>query len=416
MTKKPSQLRAAWTAGRLVGRQVLGSGTSPRDLALGELLTSQLDEMKGLAMKIGQIVSYMGAPLSEPVKGTLARLQTGERGMDPVRTRATIEQELGAPIASLFDEFEIEPVAAASIGQVHRAVLAGQPLAVKVQYPDVAGTFTQDLSMLRRFASMASLASAVDGTSIVDELALRLEEECDYAREARMQEAFASAFAWDREVVVPAILPERSSALVLTSQWIDGAGFERFRATADPRQRDRAAATMIRFAYQSLFNFAMIQADPHPGNFLFLEDGRVAFLDFGCVRTFDAAFVEHLRALMRSVRDGDLDLFRAAATDLGLIGRPARFDFEHFFEVMQHLHRPLVEERFRFTDDYVQKGYALNGPTSPNARSISIPPSYVWVMRLQWGLWSILARLGAEGSFAPLLDDILSRPIEPMRV
>jgi predicted unusual protein kinase regulating ubiquinone biosynthesis (AarF/ABC1/UbiB family) len=416
--KKPSKLRVAWTAGRLFGRQALrpGNGTSDRDLALGELLTTQLDEMKGLAMKIGQIVSYMGVPLSEPVQSTLARLQTGERGMDPEIARAAVEYGLGAPLETLFDEFEIKPIAAASIGQVHRAQLGGQQVAVKVQYPDVAGTFNRDLSTVGRFASLASFASAVDGAAIVNELALRLEEECDYAREARMQQGFARAFSDDPQVLVPAVVPKRSSATILTSTWVDGDGFDKFCAVADASQRDAAAATIVRFSYRSLFQFAAIQADPHPGNFIFLSGGRVAFLDFGCVRAFDVVFVELLRQLARSVRDHDRSAFRSTAIDLGVVGRPTRFDFDHFFKVMEHLHRPLIAERFRFTDEYVKEGYTYNGPTSPNARSLSIPSPYVWVMRLQWGLWSILAKLGAEGSFAGLFDELLSHPVEPLPV
>jgi len=231
-----------------------------------------------------------------------------------------------------------------------------------------------------------------------------------------MQQAFARAFADDDQVVVPAIVPERSSATILTSTWVDGDGFEKFRAGASPNDRDRAAATMMRFSYRSLFNFAAIQADPHPGNFIFLPDGRVAFLDFGCVRTFELGLLEHIRDLARSVRDRDRRAFRKAAIDLGVVGRPAHFDFDHFFKVMEHLHRPLIAEHFRFTNEFVREGYAYNGPASPNARTLSIPPPYVWVMRLQWGLTSILAKLGAEGSFTGLLDELLSHSVEPLPV
>jgi predicted unusual protein kinase regulating ubiquinone biosynthesis (AarF/ABC1/UbiB family) len=335
--------------------------------------------------------------------------------MAPAQTRRAIELGLGASIEALFEDFEIEPIAAASIGQVHRARVEGQPVAVKVQYSDVAGSFDHDLAAVGRIASLASLASAVDGAAIVKELASRLEEECDYVREAQMQAAFAAAFADDDAVIVPEVIAARSSATILSSRWIEGDSFETLRARADPARRDRAAATLVRFNYRSLFELAAIQADPHPGNYIFIPDGRVAFLDFGCVRTFDPSFVEQLKALARSLRDRDRQAFRATTLELGVVGRPKHFDFDHFFTVMEHLHRPLLVPHFRFTDAFVTEGYAYNGPTSPNARNLAIPPAYVWVMRLQWGLWSILAKLGAAGSFAGVLDEALARPISPLR-
>jgi len=373
----------------------------------------QLDEMKGLAMKLGQIVSYMGVPLSDPVQATLARLQIGERGMSEADARAMVEAGLGAPVEQLFEAFDWVPVAAASIGQVHRARHDGQEVAVKIQYPDVAGSFDQDLSAVGRIAKLAGLASAVDGQALVRELASRLEEECDYLREAAAQRAFAAAFADDEAVVVPEIIDARSCATVLCSRWIDGQGFEQLRGEADDERRARVAATLVRFSYRSLFRFAAIQADPHPGNFIFMPDA-VAFLDFGCVRCFEPGFIELVRELARCLRDRDKPSFRATCNELGVVGKPHRFDYEHFFVVMEHLHRPLLVPSFRFTAAYMREGYDYNGPTSPNARTLAIPPAYLWVMRLQWGLWATLTRLDVVGSFGELLDELLVAPITPL--
>jgi predicted unusual protein kinase regulating ubiquinone biosynthesis (AarF/ABC1/UbiB family) len=418
--RRPSKLGVAWTAGRLAGRRLLGRQVGERDLELGELLTGQLDQMKGLAMKVGQIVSYLDVPLPEPVQAQLARLQTGQRGMPPAQVRQVIEAALGRPIEAAFEAFAWEPVAAASIGQVHRAVVDGRPVAVKVQYPEVARSFGDDLQAVGRLSSLASLASAVDGRALVDELRQRLEEECDYLREARAQAAFARAFADDPDVLVPAVLADRSAATVLTSAWVEGEGFADVRAASDAR-RDALAATLVRFAYRSLFQLAVIQADPHPGNFVFprahAEDprpGRVAFLDFGCVRVLEPAMVEALRGIAAAIRDGDRPRFREATRALGVVGKPRAFDYEHFFAVMEHLHRPLLAPRFCFDLAYVREGYALNGPKSPNARTMAMPPAYIWVARLQWGLWSILARLQARGSFRGLLDALLASPVTPL--
>lgn len=154
---EPSTLGVAWTAGRLAGRRLLGRAVGERDLELGELLTGQLDQMKGLAMKVGQIVSYLDVPLPDRVQEQLARLQTGQHAMPPSQVRRVLEAALGVEVEACFEAFEWAPVAAASIGQVHRARVLGRPVAVKVQYPDVAGSFSNDLRAVGRISSLASL-------------------------------------------------------------------------------------------------------------------------------------------------------------------------------------------------------------------------------------------------------------------
>ncbi|MCX4247053.1 ABC1 kinase family protein [Paraliomyxa miuraensis] len=419
MADEPSTWAAAWTAGRLAGRRLLGRAVGERDLQLGEQLTSQLDRMKGLAMKVGQIVSYLDVPLPDEVQEQLARLQTGQRGMPGDEVRAVVEAALGMELEAAFEAFDWEPVAAASIGQVHRARVDGRAVAVKVQYPGVARSFTDDLRAVGRISSLASMASAVDGRAMVEELRRRLTEECDYVREARAQLAFARAFGDDPEVCVPQVLTHRSAGTVLTSAWVEGEGFSALEAEVDPVRRNAIAATLVRFSYRSLLQLGVIQADPHPGNFVFPRPdasrpaGSVAFLDFGCVRALPLPMVDALREVVAAVRDDDRPRFRRAVVALGVVGRPKKFDYEHFFAVMEHLHRPLCSPRFSFDKAYVREGFALNGPRSPNARTIAMPPAYLWVARLQWGLWSILARLRAEGSFRPVLDELLDGPVVP---
>lgn len=417
-SRRPSKLSVAWTAGRLAGRRLLGRRAGDRDLELGEALTGQLDRMKGLAMKVGQIVSYLDVPLPEPVQEQLARLQTGRCGMSSAEVTEVVVAALGQSPERAFEAFQWEPVAAASIGQVHRASVDGRPVAVKVQYPHVARSFADDLRAAGRLSSLASLASAVDGPALVRELGERLAEECDYVREARAQAAFARAFAGDPEVIVPEVIARRSASCVLTTAWVEGEGFAAV-CKADQARRDAVAATLVRWSYRSLLQLCAIQADPHPGNFVFPTDdgaapGRVAFLDFGCVRVLEPSMVEALRGIAAAVRDDDRPRFREAARALGVVGKPKAFDYDHFFAVMAHLHRPLVAPRFTFEPAYVREGFALNGPRSPNARAMSMPPAYIWVSRLQWGLSSILARLGASGSFRGLLDELLASPLAPL--
>ncbi len=408
MGRRRRNISVALTAGRLAARGLIRRGTSARDLALGEALTSQLDNMKGLAMKIGQIVSYMDVPLPEEVQAQLAKLQTGAQGRPLEELRAVVTATLGGELESLFEEVDPDPVAAASIGQVHRARFGGREVAVKIQYPEIEATFSADLGTLHRIAALASLASVVDGQAIVQELADRLTEECDYEREARAQAKFAEAFAEDSEVWVPEVVWERSGAQVLTTRWAEALGFRAFCEQASMEQRCRAAATLTRFAYRSLLVLGTIQADPHPGNFAFTDDGRVVFFDFGCARELDDTMVTALRCMSEAVLAEDFGAFREATLALGVVGVPAKFDYNHYYEMTRHLYRPFIEPNFVFEPSFIRAAMDYNSPSSPNARTLAMPPAYIWVARLQWGLWSVLTRLRAEGDFLSILREQLA--------
>ena len=402
-------MKTIWTAGRIAGRRLLERDVGDTDVALGELLTEELDAMKGLAMKLGQIVSYMGVPLPPEIERSMTRLQTGVSGMHAHETRSVIEQAFGRELDQLFEAFDLEPVAAASIGQVHRARFESREVAVKIRYPHISKEFDHDLGVVNKIAGMASLASAVDGKSIVRELAARLQEECDYAREARMQARFRLAFLDDDEVEVPEVVGSMSRDCVLTSDWVEAMDFATMCETASPQHKQRVAAVLTRFAYRSMLNLGTIQADPHPGNYLFRSEGPVVFLDFGCVRVLPRPLINALRKQIVSVRDNDRAAFRESCMELGVVGKLGRFDFEHFFMVMEHLYRPFFRERFCVTTEYMREAMEFNGPSSPNARTMSIPAAYVWVMRLQWGLLAVLSKLDVEADYASVLDTVLAQ-------
>lgn len=415
MSKRVSYGQIAWTAGRLAGRGLLRAKVGAKDVELGELLTGQLDQMKGLGMKLGQIVSYMDVPLPLQVQQELERLQTGIVGMSDADTQAAFRSVWGEDFAMRFERLDLKPIAAASIGQVHRALYRGQEIALKLQYPQVAHHFESDLKAMNRLASLASLASAVDGKEIVGELAARLAEECDYTREASFQMLFKRAFASFAGVHIPEVIFDLSTPSTLATAWCDGMSFrEAVKLPADTR--NEMARQLVHFSYRSLLNLAAIQADPHPGNFLFGPNHLVTFLDFGCVRTFQVPFVETLRAMMLAVETGDRGAFAEAVIALGLAPRPKKFNFDHHFAMMSHLQRPLLEPSFTFTSEYVKEGLAYNGPKSPNARHMNMPPGYIWVARLQWGLWSLLNRLGATAQLRDLYDEVMNDPVTPLEV
>jgi predicted unusual protein kinase regulating ubiquinone biosynthesis (AarF/ABC1/UbiB family) len=416
----PTTLRArAGHASRLVGAvAAMGARRLIRrsdadDEAFGTALVGELDALKGMAMKVGQILSYLDGAVPEATQVALARLQRGGAPLAWARLAPRVEAALGAPIAALFDHVDPVAVAAASIGQVHRAVLRGAPVAVKVQYPDVAALFEADVVQLRRIASLASLATRVDGAAIVEDLRSRLLEECDYLHEARAQAAFAAAFADDPGVVIPAVHVDRSAATVLTTAWHDGEELATFSATAPQALRDAVGATLARFAWRSLFAHAAIHADPHPGNQRFCPQAVVLF-DFGCVRRFNLAWLDTLRRFVRAVLDGDRGAHREATRALGLVADDRGFDWDQQWAMDRWTWEPYLGGAYTCDRGWAARGVAFSRPSNPNLRRLSLPPASVWLTRLTIGLHAVLGRLGARGRFDLLLRDALDTPAVPL--
>ncbi|MCB9639912.1 MAG: AarF/ABC1/UbiB kinase family protein [Myxococcales bacterium] len=405
--------RIAASAARLATRRLLGSEGSA-DGELGEKLAKELDQMKGMAMKVGQIISYFDGILPEQTHQALTRLQQGIKPVSFGQMSGVIQDAFGAPPDQVFEDFEITPIASASIGQVYRAKWQGRPVAVKVQYPGVADTINSDFSTLEKFAALASLASAVDGKALVDELRLRFSEECDYEREAFHQNAFADAFAQYSDIKIPRAFPERTKTTVLTTEWCEGTDFYTFLQEAPQERRNEVGLWLARFAYQSIFRLGALNADPHPGNYLFPHDGPIIFLDFGCVRHFCKEDVEIERQLARVVVEDRREDFREAVLATKMIPRPDKFDFDIHWKMLRSQYAPYSQPLFRFTKEYLQEGMEYSRPSNPNLRQLAIPPTWIWLQRLQWGLHAVLARLQAEGDFASVYREALEMPLEPL--
>lgn len=406
--------RLAVSATRLAARRVVGA-EGATDGRIGESLARELDQMKGLAMKVGQILSYFDGVLPDASHRALRSLQRGSTPVAYERMAEVVAAAFGEPVDALFERFDPTPVAAASIGQVYRARHAGRDVAVKVQYPGVRDTIEGDVARLEGLARVASMATAVDGAALIAELHARFVEECDYEREATHQNAFAEAFAEEPGMSIPRALHERTRASVLTTEWAEGDDFYRFLESTDASTRNAAAVALVRFAYRSLFELRTLNADPHPGNYLFARDGAVVFLDFGCVRRFDPSFVEAERAVARAVIEDRRADFRDAVVATKMVPTPARFDFDIHWDMLRHQWQPYRERTFCFTPEYVARGAAFSGPSNPNLRKLAIPPAWIWVQRMQWGLHAVLARMRAEGCFREVLERSLYAPPAPER-
>ena len=260
--------------------------------------------MKGVLMKVGQMVSFIAEGLPDEAQQALAALQADAAPMAPSLAAAVIESELGAAPERVFAAWEDMPVAAASIGQVHRARdAAGRELAVKVQFPGVAEAIEEDLDaaevMYTVFSALA--LNGLDARALVDELRLRMREELDYRREAANITEFAERFAGHPWVRIPTLAPEFSTAKVLTTEWVDGLSWDQFVATASAPTKQRAAEVIWRFAQHSIHRVGVFNGDPHPGNYRFHRDGSVTFLDFGLVKRWDHGEWERLEPTLDAI-------------------------------------------------------------------------------------------------------------------
>lgn len=407
--------KIAAKAARLATRKLVGA-EGEADGRIGEALARELDNMKGMAMKVGQILSYFDGIMPEDAHKALRGLQQGMTPVSREQMLEVVEEAFGQPVEELFDTFPTKPIAAASIGQVYRTSFAGNDVAVKVQYPGIWDTIRSDFSMLNRLSKIASLATAVDGPAIVRELQERFGEECDYLREAAYQRAFSEAFASEPNIHIPSVYPERTRATVLTSEWCAGNDFYTFVEQSSQEERNRVSHLLVRFAYQSLYRWGTLNADPHPGNYLFGEDGHVFFLDFGCIRSFDASYLERDRNLARVVVNNERNLFNDALNETGIVAKPKSFDYDNHWELLRSQYQPYWEPNFHFTQEYIQKGMEYSRPSSPNLRKLAIPPEWIWLQRLQWGLHAVLVRLNANGSYRDSFHEALETPLEPMNV
>lgn len=401
LARTAASARVAAAVGRAGLRRLVRSSDSDDD-ALGERLFAELDGLKGMAMKVGQILSYLEVGLPEQTVARLARLQRGVTPLSLSAIRPVVEAELGAPLSDLFERFDPVPVAAASIGQVHRARVRATEVAVKVRYPGVRETFEADVRQLRAIASLASLATAVDGAALVAELRERLLEECDYGREMQNQALFAELLAGDGALVVPAVIADRCGPSVLTTAWHDGEPFDALRK-ADSIRRSAVARTLVRFPWTTLLRRGLLHADPHPGNFLFPSGDRVVVLDFGCVKAFAPDEVAAFRDLVLVLLEGRRGELARAAAALGLAPRPERLDLDELWALLSWMFAPYLTTSFRFERAWWESGLRFTRPGHPNARHLGFPPSWLWLQRTVLGLHSVLMKLDAEGDFASIV-------------
>jgi predicted unusual protein kinase regulating ubiquinone biosynthesis (AarF/ABC1/UbiB family) len=394
------------------------------DLALrtAQDVADTLGTMKGVLMKIGQLASYVDDGLAPPARRVLSRLQDSVPPMTPELAAGVIEQELGAPPESVFKEWDPLPIAAASIGQVHRAITTdGQAVAVKVQYPGIAETIAADLGNVALIRSLLKMAvPSQDVTALIEELRERIAEELDYVREAQNQRLFAEYFDGHPTAHVPKIIDELSTARVITSELAAGA---RFGEMLDwpQEEKDLAAETIYRFTFRSLYELHAFNGDPHPGNYLFEPGGRVTFLDFGLVKHFTPEELDPLIHMIEALCvQEDPEGFRRAMEEADFLEPGAPIGTEQVVAHMSLFYESIRERGPRtMTSEYssaVARRYV--DFKSPLAAYAKIPRPYVIVQRINLGLFAILGQMNATADWRAMSEEIwpftLAPPSTPM--
>jgi predicted unusual protein kinase regulating ubiquinone biosynthesis (AarF/ABC1/UbiB family) len=418
-------LGAAGRATLGIGKKLSGRPAEEVDAQLqqqtAEQLFAVLGQLKGGAMKLGQQLSIFEAAVPEEVAGpyreALVKLQEAAPPM-PVRTvHAVLAQQLGGRWRERFRHFDDKPAAAASIGQVHRATWRdGRDVAVKIQYPGAGTALMADLNQLARFARLfAVLFPGMEVKPLIAELKARAEEELDYVLEADAQRTFAAAYADDDQIVVPRVVA--SAPKVIVSEWLEGVPLSRIIADGTREQRDRAGLLMTVLHFSGPERARMLHADPHPGNYRLLADGRLGVIDFGATARLPDGHPEPIGRLVRWALDGRAE---DVLTDLraeGFVRPNVEVDAQGVLEYLLPFLDPVAVPSFRFTRAWMREQAGRIGDPRSEAsrlgRQLNLPPAYLLIHRVTIGSIGVLCQLDAEAPYRSVCEEWLPGFAEP---
>lgn len=407
------------------GRTALGMGRrlggAPADAVLTEVqrrtaeqIFSVLGQLKGGAMKFGQAMSIFEAALPDEIAGpyreTLTKLQDAAPPMPPSVVHRALATHLGEDWRAMLVEIDDEPAAAASIGQVHRGRWHdGRDVAVKIQYPGAAKALRSDLKQLSRLSRMFGVvAPGLDVKPLIAELQDRVNEELDYQLEAASQQAFHEAYADDPVVDVPAVV--HASDAVLVTEWMDSEGsLAGIIKDGTKDQRDHYGELYVRFLLEGPRRAGLLHADPHPGNFRVLPDGRMGVVDFGAVAQLPDGLPPAIGPLLRSAIDGDAEAVSEGLRDEGFLRPGTSIDSDVLAAYIGPFVEPATVERFTFSREWLRsQTQRLSTPGSEafsTSLRINLPPEYLLIHRVWLGGVGVLCQLGATAPFTAILEE-----------
>jgi predicted unusual protein kinase regulating ubiquinone biosynthesis (AarF/ABC1/UbiB family) len=369
-----------------------------------EQVFAVLGQLKGGAMKFGQALSVFEAAvpdeLAAPYREALTKLQTAAPPMPARTTHRVLAEQLGASWTKRFQSFDDEPAASASIGQVHRAVWHdGRDVAVKVQYPGADEALRADLKQLLRFSRLLqAIMPGTDVRPLLEELRDRYLEELDYRDEAANQRTFAKAFENDPHVLVPRVVA--SAPKVMVTEWTSGVGLSTIIREGSVEDRDLAGQLLAEFHFSAPSRSGLLHADPHPGNFMLGDDGRLRVIDFGAVARLPDGLPKTLGLMTRLALDGrSADLVELLRTE-NFIREGMALRGDDVLGYLAPFVEPLRTESFHFTRRWLQSQAErvgdLRSPDSQTGRSLNLPPQYLLIHRVTLGATGILCQLDAH--------------------
>jgi predicted unusual protein kinase regulating ubiquinone biosynthesis (AarF/ABC1/UbiB family) len=390
-----------------------------RMVATIDTLVDQLAVMRGAAMKAGQVLSTVEFPgldpdQSEHLQRRLASLRDNVPAVGWQDMREVLASEWGRPPEDVLERIETEPAAAASIGQVYRARLDGRDVAIKVQYPGIAEAVVSDMRNLRMLSPLLRrLMPGLEVKDVLAELAERVTEECDYELEAANHRRLARFWRRHPLIRVPGVNTALSRRRVLVTDWVDGMSFEQVADQPDP-VRDRFVEIIYRFFYVTAAELQVALGDPHPGNYLLCEDGRVAFFDFGMVRELPPEYLRREARVFAAIRENDAAALLAGLRELGYLpGLSAEWDGALLLEQMRAAAWWFTgDQPLRLAPEDVWRGSeslrdGSGDQMMEQMRRMTLPPEALLLRRMEGLLFQIAATLRAEAPWGPLLRELI---------
>jgi predicted unusual protein kinase regulating ubiquinone biosynthesis (AarF/ABC1/UbiB family) len=379
-------------------------------LRTAEDVTRTLGDMKGAAMKLGQVLSLMTGMVPDEMAVQLATLQSNAPPMASNLVDEVFQRDFGTEPRRVFRKFEAEPFAAASIGQVHRATLDdGTKVAVKVQYPGVREAIENDLANVGLLLSMAGMFSkGLDAGPMVRDLKSGIIAELDYLREAANQQRFHDIYDGHAFVRVPRVFHELTTPHVIVQEYIEG---KPFKSAVDLSQaeRNRVGEIVYRFSFGNIYRHGLFNGDPHPGNFLLTADGRVAFVDYGCVAEFSRATVGGFCVILDALIRQDLEAWRRGCEAVGILRQEAPWSTADLYEHMHWFWAPVLAPEVEFTPELAAEMVRRNTMTTGDGgrinRWLNIPEGMIFLTRINFGLAGLLASIGATGPWQGIIRE-----------